>query len=52
MSLERQKEIGTLQEIITSLTLQLRQRDEHIEELKQNLKGNPYYYVSVAFHCM
>ena len=51
MSLERQKEIRTLQEIITSLTLQLRLRDEHIEELKQNLKGNPYYYVGVPFHC-
>ena len=52
MSSERQKEIVTLQEMITSLTLQLRERDKHIEELKQSLKGNPYYYVSVTFHCM
>ena len=39
---ERQKEIETLQEIITSLTLQLRERDKQIEEIKPNLKGNWY----------
>ena len=52
MSVERQKEIETLQEIITSLTLQLRERDKHIKEIKQSVKGNYYYYVSVTFHCM
>ena len=40
VSVERQREIETLQEIITSLTLQLRERDKQIEELKQSLKGN------------
>ena len=39
VSVERQGEIETLQEIIT-LRLQLRERDKQIEELKQNLKGN------------
>ena len=42
MSTERQKEIETLQEIITSLTLQLRERNKQIEEIKQSLKGNLY----------
>ena len=42
MSTERQKELETLHEIITSLTLQLRERDQQIEELKQSLKGNWY----------
>ena len=42
VSAERQKELETLQEIITSLTLQLRERDQQIEELKQSLKGNWY----------
>ena len=41
-SAERQKELDTLQDIITSLTLQLRERDQLIEELKQSLKGNWY----------
>ena len=41
-SAERQKELETLQEIITSLTLQLRERDQLVEELKQSLKGNWY----------
>ena len=40
MSVERQKEIETLQAIITSLTLQLRERDKHIKEIKQSVKGN------------
>ena len=40
MAAERQKEIEKLQDITTSLTLQLRERDEQIEELKQSLKGN------------
>ena len=42
VSTERQKELETLQEIITSLTLQVRERDQQIEELKQSLKGNWY----------
>ena len=42
MAAERQKEIEKLQDITTSLTLQLRERDEQIEELKQSLKGNYY----------
>ena len=42
VSAERQKELETLQEIVTSLTLQLRERDQQIKELKQNLKGNWY----------
>ena len=42
MASERQKEIEKLQDITTSLTLQLRERDEQIEELKQSLKGNYY----------
>ena len=42
VSAERQKELETLQEIITSLTLQLRERDQQIEELRQSLKGNWY----------
>ena len=42
VSAERQKELETLQEIITSMTLQLRERDQQIEELKQSLKGNWY----------
>ena len=39
---ERQKEIEELQEIITSLTLQLRERDKQNEEIMQRLKGNWY----------
>ena len=42
MAAKRQKEIEKLQDITTSLTLQLRERDEQIEELKQSLKGNYY----------
>ena len=44
-----QKEIETLQDIITLLTLQVRERDEQIEALKQSLKGN---YTSITLHCM
>ena len=40
VSNKRQREIETLQEIITSLTLKVRERDKQIEELKQSLKGN------------
>ena len=29
-----------LQEVITSLTVQLREKDKQIEELNQSLKGN------------
>ena len=36
-SIKRQKEIET-QEIIKSLTLQLREKEKQIEELKQTLK--------------
>ena len=42
MAAERQKEIEKLQDITTSLTLQLRERDQQIEELKQSLKGKYY----------
>ena len=42
VSAERQKELETLQEIVTSLTLQLRERDQQIEVLKHSLKGNWY----------
>ena len=47
VSAERQKEIEKLQEVTTSLTLQLQERDQQIEELKQNLKGN--YYIMYTF---
>ena len=40
MSVKRQGEIETLQKIITTLTIQLREREKQIEELKQSLKGN------------
>ena len=39
-SAERERELDTLQEIVTSLTLQLREKEKQIEELKQSLKGN------------
>ena len=52
VSAERLKEIEKLQEIITSLTLQLQERDEQIEKLKQSLKGNSYYYIIVTFYCI
>ena len=42
VSVERQKELETLQEVITSLMLQLRERDKQFEILRQNLKGNWY----------
>lgn len=40
---EKQKEIETLQEIITSLTLQLRESEKQNDELNQKLKGDWYY---------
>lgn len=40
---EKQKEIETLQEIITSLTLRLRESEKQNEELNQKLKGDWYY---------
>ena len=40
VSTERQKELETLQEVITSLMLQLRERNKQFETLRQNLKGN------------
>ena len=39
---ETQQEIERLQEIITMLTLQLRQKNKENEELKQNLNGNQH----------
>ena len=42
VSVERQKELETLQEVITSLMLQFRERDKQFEILRQNLKGNWY----------
>ena len=39
VSAERQKELEKLQEVTTSLTLQLRERDKQIEKLKQSLEG-------------
>ena len=46
VSAERQKEIEKLQEVTTSLTLQLQERDEQIEELNQSLKGK-YYRIDI-----
>ena len=40
VSAERQKELETLQEVITSLMLRLRERNKQFEELRQSLKGN------------
>ena len=40
VSLEKQREIEEHQKIITSLTLQLREKDEENETLKLNLQGN------------
>ena len=39
--------IKMLQEIIMSLTLQLREKDKQIEKLKQSLKGNCNYEVMI-----
>ena len=41
-SVKKRREIEKQQEIITTLMLQLQERDEQIEELKQSLKGNYY----------
>ena len=46
VSAERQKEIEKLQEVTTSLRLQLQERDEQIEELNQSLKGK-YYRIDI-----
>ena len=51
VSAERQKELETQQEIVMSLTLQLRERDQQIKKLKQSLKGNWYYSVLIICHC-
>ena len=40
VSVEKQREIGEQQKIITSMTLQLREKDKENETLKQNLQGN------------
>ena len=40
VSVEKQREIDEHQKIITSLTLQLREKDKENETLKQNLQGN------------
>ena len=45
-SVEKQEEKEEQQKIITSLTLQLRERDEQIEELNQSLKGK-YYRIDI-----
>ena len=37
--IDRQEEIGILQEKITSLTLQLMEREEKISQLMENMKG-------------
>ena len=42
VSAERQKELETLQEVTTSLTLRLRERNKQFERLRQSLKGNWY----------
>ena len=42
MSAERQKELETLQEVMTSLTLRLRERNKQFEALRQSFKGNWY----------
>ena len=42
VSAERQKELETLQEVITSLTKRFNKRNKQFEELKQSLKGNWY----------
>ena len=39
-SVEKQREIEEQQKIITSLTLQLRDKDKENEKLKQSLQGN------------
>ena len=39
VSVERQREIETLQKITTSLTLQSRDRSKQIERLRQSLRG-------------
>ena len=41
-SVEKQRETEKQQEITSSLTLQLKERDEQIEELKQSLNGKYY----------
>ena len=42
MSGERQKELETLQEVMTSLTLRLRERNKQFEALRQSFKSNWY----------
>ena len=42
VSVEKQREIDEHEKIITSLTLQLREKDKENETLKQNLQGNWY----------
>ena len=41
-SVEKQRETEKQQEITSSLTLQLQERNEQIEELKQSLNGKYY----------
>ena len=45
-SVEKQTEIEKQQEITSSLTLQLREIDKQIEDLKQSLNGK-YYSMSM-----
>ena len=42
VSAERQKDLETQQEVITSLTLQLIERNKQFEALRWSLKGNWY----------
>ena len=46
---KRQREIDTLQETITLFTLQLKERDGQIEELKQSLKGIHTVKINISF---
>lgn len=39
----RQREVEELQQVVTTLTLQLREKGKQNEELKKRLKGNQYY---------
>lgn len=38
-SADKQREIETLQEVITSMSMQLRDKEKEIEELQQSLKS-------------
>ena len=42
---DKQEEIEALQEKITSLTLQVKEREENISQLMENMKGNELQYI-------